>query len=420
MKRLLFISHCVPHPPDKGERIRAYQELLALRADFRISLACLCRDEGDRRAARQLRGLCEQVVAVPVGGKVGLVRGAIGQLTGRSVTEGFLHSRRLLNWLKGLPPGREFDLAIGYSSGVLQYLLAAPAGARVMDLVDIDSAKWNGYAEQSGRLSGWLYERESRRVAQLEVGAIRACDAVVCVSEAEVRAAPRASRKLCVVPNGVDGEFFRPTQSAAQAGPVLVFVGSMDYRPNVDAVCWFAAEVWPRLRARFDPAQFHIVGRNPTRAVRRLAGAPGVTVTGSVPDVRPYLSRARVAVTPLRMARGVQNKVLEAMAMARPTVASAAALEGLSVDVGVNILQADTPAQWLERLSDLLTSPERCGRIGAAARSMILSKYRWEACMAPLTALCRRLVGDGAAARRQRLVAGTYVPSDKTAVVRHD
>ena len=393
MERLLYVSHCLPYPPDKGERIRAFHEILALARHFRITLACLVRRRDEVGKADRLRRWCDQIVIGSVGGWDGLLRGAGGALCGRSVTEGFFSSGPLRRRLAGVFGKGPFDIAMGYSSCVLPYVLAAPAAVRVMDLVDIDSLKWRDYAERAGKLKARLYRRESRLVADLESRAIRACDAVVCVSPEEVRAAPVQSEKLCAVANGVDADYFRPPCSAAGVVPSLVFVGTMDYRPNVEAVCWFAANVWPALRRGMPDLRFRIVGRDPARQVRRLARLPGITVVGPVPDVRPYLSSARVAVAPLQMARGVQNKVLEAMAMARPVVASPAALEGLDVSGCPGVLRADGPAQWLSVLRELLPDGRRCGRLGQDARDLVLRRHAWRACMEPLVVLCRRLAG---------------------------
>ncbi|HUU60381.1 MAG TPA: TIGR03087 family PEP-CTERM/XrtA system glycosyltransferase [Phycisphaerae bacterium] len=391
MKRLLFISHCVPYPPDKGERIRAYHELLALGRDFRVTLACLSSRRDDAAVVGRLAACCEEVLYARVGGRRGLLRGAIAMLSGRSVTEGFFGNARLKRWLKD-SRRRTFDLVFGYCSAVLPYVLAAPAGARVMDLVDMDSLKWRGYAERSGRFRAWGYRREARGVAALERRAAASCDAVICISQAEAREGIGHAEKLHVVPNGVDTRYFSPGPAAAGAPGSLVFVGSMSYRPNVEAVCWFAANVWPVLKARLHSLRFQIVGRDPAPAVRRLAALPGVAVTGSVRDVRPYLSSACVAIAPLQMTRGVPNKVLEAMAMARPVIASGAALEGLDVSEGDGVLRAETPAQWQRTLLNLLSDPDRRARLGRKARRLVLRKYDWAACMSPLRSLCRRVV----------------------------
>jgi sugar transferase (PEP-CTERM/EpsH1 system associated) len=387
-KHLLFLAHCVPFPPDKGDRVRAYHQILELSRHFRISLAAFTRSDADEAAAERLRPWCQQIILAPAHRKRGLVRGALSFAAGRSVTEGYFHHGPMRRKL--IEQGRidPFDVAVGYSSGVLELLLAAPARGRVMDLVDVDSAKWRAYAR--GARWPWrpLYAREADRVARLERRAVDACDAVAVVTadEAELVDPARAH----VVGNGVDWEHFQPSPPPA-GPPTLAFTGSMDYRPNVEGVCWFARHVWPGLRAERTDLRWRIVGRNPVAAVRQLGALPGVEVVGAVPDIRPYLAEATVAIAPLRIARGVQNKVLEAMAMGRAVVASDEALTGLEVVEGSEVLAATTPAQWREQIEAVLDDPPLRAVLQRNARACVQNRYSWSARLHPLVSLCRRL-----------------------------
>jgi sugar transferase (PEP-CTERM/EpsH1 system associated) len=208
---------------------------------------------------------------------------------------------------------------------------------RIIDFCDVDSDKWAQYARSHGQPLKWLYAREARLLAEAEAGFVREFDTSLVISEVEaeiLRAATGTlSTRIAVVPNGVDAAYFDPGLQHARPFPVegrnLVFTGAMDYQANVDAVSWFAHEVFPMVRRRFPDVSFVIVGSNPASAVERLVALPGVQVTGRVPDVRPYLAHADVVVAPLRIARGVQNKVLEAFSMARPVVATPNALQGI-------------------------------------------------------------------------------------------
>ena len=390
-RRLLFIAHRVPYPPDKGERVRAFHEIEALAQHFRVTVATLTHQPSDVEAAAELKRWCEKVITAPAGGKVGLVRGALALLRGRSVTEGFFRSRRLAQALREEAEREPFDLVLAYSSSTLPYALSVSAGARIADLVDVDSAKWATYAQVARWPRRWLYRREARGVRSLEQRALDQCDAVILVSDAETRALGVESDKAVAIGNGVDTEYFKPTGDEEVSPPSLVFTGTMDYKPNIDGVCWFVREVWPALRRDVPGLTFSIVGRNPTRAVRRLADVPGVTVTGSVPDVRPYLAKAAVAVAPLLIARGVQNKILEAMAMGRAVVASPEALEGLEVAVGTDSLQARTPNEWQRCILELLQDKARRQQIEHAARTCVEQKYTWTARLQPLLDLCERL-----------------------------
>jgi len=393
MKRLLFIAHRVPYPPDKGERVRAFHEIVALAEHFSITLAALAHSDSDVAAASELGRWCEKVLTGRAGGRMGLMRGALSVAAGKSATEGFFRNNRLLRTLVEEASKQPFDIVFGNSSSTLPYVLAVPAKTRVIDLVDVDSAKWNFYAQAAWWPKRLLYRREARGVGALERRAVETCDAVLLVSEAEVAALGLTSGKVTAIGNGVDTDFFKPDDSVPQRASALVFTGTMDYRPNVEGVCWFVREVWPELKSRVPELTFTIVGRDPSRAVRKLAEVLGVRVTGSVPDVRPYLTAATAAVVPLRIARGVQNKILEAMAMGRAVVASPQAIEGLDVNIGEEVLRAESPDEWIAAVLGLLSDGGRRERLGQAARKRVVSDYSWASRMAPLVSLCTALAG---------------------------
>ena len=391
MKRLLFIAHRVPYPPDKGERVRAFHEIRALADSFRVTLAALAHHADDLQAARQLEPWCERILVARAGGPLGLARGALSLAAGGSVTEGYFRSRRLARQLREAAGDEPFDVVVAYSSSTLPYALAVPARTRVADLVDVDSAKWSAYAREARWPTSWLYRREARGVRRLEERALEACDAVVLVSRAEAEALGAAGDNVVAVANGVDTAYFAPPEREPARPTSLVFTGTMDYRPNIDGVCWFVKEVWPGLKAARPEVTLTIVGRDPAPAVVRLAETPGVTVTGSVPDVRPYLAEAAAVVVPLRLARGIQNKVLEAMAMGRAVVASPAALEGLDVAVGTEVLEADRPDAWRDAIGRVLDDEALRRRLGAAARACTKQRFNWDRRMADLVGLCLRL-----------------------------
>ncbi len=393
MKRLLYLCHRVPYPPDKGERVRAFQEILALREHFSVSLAALAFDPDEHDCAEPLYDWCEEVYIARAGGPRGLLRGARSLLGGRSLTEGYFHSPQLHRRLAGAADRRPFDIAVCFSSAMLPYALPLRGLPLVVDLCDVDSAKWAAYARRSGGVGGWLYGVESRRVAALERLARRRADALALVSAAEAALAPPGPARLLVAENGVDAIHFDPAlvAPAPVEGASIVFTGSMGYRPNVEGVCWFVREVWPHLRAGVPQLTFTIVGRDPARPVRRLARVAGVRVTGTVGDVRPFLASADVVVCPLHTARGVQNKVLEAMAMARPVVASPQALEGIDCGIGAHALLADTPDEWTDALLALLADRARRQSLGAAARAHVLAHYTWPARLRPLVDACLQL-----------------------------
>jgi sugar transferase (PEP-CTERM/EpsH1 system associated) len=211
--------------------------------------------------------------------------------------------------------------------------------------------------------------------------------AVTLVTAAEVEIYRRFCQpgRVQVVTNGVDLDYFGPEPQSAEE--ICVFVGAFDYPPNIDGACWFARDVWPEVRNRRPQARLWLVGRRPVAAVRGLASLPGVEIHADVADVRAYVRRAAVAVAPLRIARGVQNKVLEAMAMARAVVTSPQTLAGVGARAGVELLAASAPHEWADAVTGLLADAEQRRRLGEAARRYVVSHHRWEQCLAPLGAL---------------------------------
>ncbi|MCE5328571.1 MAG: TIGR03087 family PEP-CTERM/XrtA system glycosyltransferase [Planctomycetaceae bacterium] len=399
MKQLLYISHCLPYPPDKGERVRAYHELLALSGEFEITLLCLSRGSPKDAAAalQHLQPLCARTVMAPAGGVRGLLRGALGLLAGRSVSEGYFAASGLEDLIASLAPRGGFDLVVGYCSATLPLVLAAPAAARIMDIVDVDSLKWAAYARQSHWPLSGLYAREAAAVRSLEARAAARCQAVFYVSASEAQAAS-AGETVRAAPNGVDSDYFDLRHGASLSAQAAVFLGSMDYRPNIEAVCWYAEHVHAPLRQRLGELEFWIVGRRPAGTVRRLERLGGVHVTGTVSDVRPYVARARLAVAPLMIARGVQNKVLEALAMQRPVVASPAAIEGLDLQDCPAVISAQDAPQWIETVESLVGDPQRCGCLGRQGRRSVLERYSWHDCLEPLVKTCRELTASRPAA----------------------
>lgn len=403
MKRLLYIAHRVPYPPDKGERVRAFHQIRALSQHYDITLAALAHSRSDVNSAPALRRWVGKILLARTNRSLGLTKGALSLLGGGAVTRGYFRSRPLRRAVHEACRD-PFDLAIAYSSSTLPFLLAADAGARVMDLVDVDSAKWASYGDSSHWPKSWLCRMEARGVRALEREALQRCDAVLLVSEAEARALSAKSDKVLPVGNGVDTQYFSPLQDSRSSCPCLVFTGQMDYRPNVEGVCSFVREVWPSLKRSVPELTFTIVGRNPTRAVKRLKRYPGIKVTGMVPDVRPYLAEATAAIAPLKTARGIQNKVLEAMAMGRAVVASGPALEGLDVTPGDDVLQADTPDEWVDTITTLLSDEALRHKVERVARRRIETDYHWDTRLAPLISLCERLTEP--AGRREVAATG--------------
>jgi polysaccharide biosynthesis protein PslH len=385
LPRVAYLTHRVPHPPDKGDRIRNYHVLREVSRHARVWLAALADEPvtGDQRT--RLGELCERVEFVPGGRR--WVRGGLSLLTGRSISEGLFREPALDRLLAGWVKEAEFAASLVSASSLVPYQRRngwdrIPA---FVDLVDVDSQKWFDYAAAAGGPKRWLYSLEGRRVRTLERELCGWAKGVFLVSPAEATLLDSftAPGTATAATNGVDLDYFRP-QPDVPTQPACAFVGALDYPPNVDAAVWFAAEVWPRVRRVHATAEFRVIGRQPVPAVLALHGRDGVNVVGQVPDVRPHVASAAVAVCPVRIARGLQNKVIEAMAMGKPTVAAPPAVAALKVRVGRDVLSPATADEWVGVLTELLGDAKRQAELGANGRKYVEGHHHWGRCLRPM------------------------------------
>ncbi len=385
LPRVLYLAHRVPFPPDKGDRIRNWHVLRQLARRFRVSLGCPA-DEPVPDAARVALGeLCERVAIVPVSRFNRLARAGLSLLAGRSLSEGAFSSRELERIIEAWHAESPFDSAVISATSLVPYL-RRPALRGVpafVDVVDVDSQKWTDFAGSVSPPKSWLYRLEGSRVRRIERELPKWARASVLVSPAEgtIFDSIAGPGSALVATNGVDLDYFQP--SSIETEPVAAFVGALDYLPNVDAAEWFAREVWPAIQAARRDAEFHLIGRNPAAGVRRLAAIPGVKLIGGVPDVRPHLTRAAVAVVPMRLSRGLQNKVLEALAMGKATVVAPPALAALTAEHGRDLIRAETPEDWSREVLDLFENPARRERLGRAGRAFVEENHDWERCLEP-------------------------------------
>jgi len=385
MRDLLFLCHRLPYPPNKGEKIRAYHALQYLRQHFRVHLGTFIDNGEDQPHADRLAQECASSCFVRMPPRRKRMAGLSALLRDEALSLSYFRHPTLQRWVTQTLDRHRITTCLAYSGPMAQYLPdSTPHGRlhRVLDLVDVDSEKWHSYADQkSWPLSG-LYRREGRLLLEFERSAAREFDHTLLVSRAEAdlfkRRAPESAHKIGHYSNGVDSAYFSPRPERASpfgADPALVFTGAMDYPPNIDAVVWFADEVMPALREAFPRLQFHIVGSRPAPQVLALSQLPGIHVSGTVPDVRPYLQYAAMVVAPLQIARGIQNKVLEAMAMERAVIATPSALEGIEATINEEVLSASSPQEFIKHIFDHLRQPTS---IGTAARRRIVRDYQWQ------------------------------------------
>ena len=390
MANLLFLAHRLPYPPDKGDKVRSYHLLRHLAARHRVFVGTFVDDPDDERHLPALQQMCAGLQACRLHPRRARLASLAGLLDGQPLTLHHYRSAELQRWVDRCIDEQEIDAAVVFSSAMAPYVAQRPSLPLLLDLVDVDSAKWTQYAAHHRWPMAWLYRREGRTLLAFERASVLRARQSFLVTPQEValfqRLAPECSGRVAVSGNGVDAEYFSPDPArgspfAADEIP-LVFTGAMDYWPNVDAVGWFAREILPLLRRDWPAARLHVVGRHPTAEVRALQGE-AVSVTGAVPDMRPYLQHAAVVVAPLRVARGIQNKILEAMAMGRPVVASQECGEVLQARPGQEVLVAEDGESFAQAVGVLLRDPEAAARIGTRARECVVSRYSWPAQLLP-------------------------------------
>lgn len=395
---LLFLSHRIPYPPDKGDKIRSWNILKGLAEHYRVHLGCFIDAEEDLQYADHLRGVCDRCHFARLKPLTAKLRSSSALLNGDPMTLSYYRNAGLQRWVDDLARERDLESVFVFSGAVAQYIPAALSEKvrRIVDFVDVDSDKWRQYAESKPWPASWIYDREGRKLLEFERRIAAQSDAGLFVSPAEAaffrKLAPESSGKISHINNGVDFEFFDPDLTFenpfSEGEQPLVFTGAMDYWPNADAVIWFAQEMLPRLLRQRGDIRFYIVGSKPGNEVKALGRQEAVTVTGRVEDVRPYLAHAAAVVAPLRISRGVQNKVLEGMAMARPVVATSQALEGIDADYGEEVLQADDPDEFTGKIVALLDSDKE-SLIGKSARARVMRDYAWRENIDRLTGMLR-------------------------------
>ncbi|MFS2138169.1 TIGR03087 family PEP-CTERM/XrtA system glycosyltransferase [Duganella sp. Dugasp56] len=385
MRDLLFLAHRIPFPPNKGDKIRAYHTLRYLRQHFRVHLGCFVDDAADLAYVEGLAAECASSCFIRLHPRRARLASLPALWRGEALSLPYYRHAGLQRWVGKTLSQYRIATAMAFSGPMAQYLPVRTAHgplARVLDLVDVDSEKWQNYADKRQWPLSSLYRREGRCLLEFERAMARGAEQVLLVSRAEAALfrlrAPESAHKTGHFNNGVDSVYFSPQPSVPDpygGARALVFTGAMDYPPNIEAASWMAERIMPALRLQFPALQFHIVGSRPAAAVQALAKRPGIHVSGTVPDVRPYLQHAALAVAPLQIARGVQNKILEAMAMERTVVATPQALEGISATPGSEVISASGEGEFIRHISRQLLSPDE---LGAAARRRVLLDYQWE------------------------------------------
>ncbi|MFH1999516.1 MAG: TIGR03087 family PEP-CTERM/XrtA system glycosyltransferase [Planctomycetota bacterium] len=381
--KILYLCHRIPYPPNKGDKIRSMYQIRHLAQKHEVHLLCLADQREDLQYAEDLRAFCHSVEAVYLNPMLGRIKSLFALLSSRPLTLSYFSSSLLMKKVRQAVKKNSFDVAVAYSSGMIPYRtnLNLP---RIIDFVDLDSQKWVQYAKSMHPPMSWIYRLEGRRLFHFEKISSEWADASIVVTseEGEILEQEGNPKRLCAVPLGVDLDYYRldipPAPEIKALGrPVLIFVGNMDYRPNYEAVLRFARVILPHVARKSPEVLFLVVGANPPSQVLALDNGSSIKVTGKVLDTRPYLSASTVSVVPLSMARGIQTKVLESMAMELPVVLTHPAALGVNARNGRDYIVADDDADMADQILRLIEQPERAKEMAAAGRRFVKEKFAW-------------------------------------------
>ena len=389
--RILLLCHRFPYPPNSGANIRSFNMIRHLSQHHAVVVASPTRNEKERESEADLARLCAGVITAPISSVQAWANTLLALPTPRPSSFGYFFSSLLARRVRKAAAEQRFDLVIAHSSSVGPYAQAVPGVPKIMDFCDMDSQKWLAYRKQTRFPKSLGYWLEGMKLVRVEQRLAEDFDCSTCATPAELASleeiAPGATGDW--FPNGVDLEFFQP-QAVEYDPDQICFVGRMDYFPNVQAMTAFVRDVLPLVRARRPRCKLAIVGAAPTAEARALGEFEGVTVTGSVPDVRPYFAASACSVAPLVVARGTQNKILESLAMGVPVVASGLAARGLDAVAGEHLLAADDPPATAEAVLHLLSNAEARRRFALAGRARMESHHSWAGAMAKLDGIIDR------------------------------
>ncbi len=388
---ILFLAHRVPYPPNKGDKIRSYHEIRYLSNYGKIFLGTLYDFPGDAIYAADLKSICTDICAMALNPIRKKILSVPGQLLGKPASVGYFYNRHLQGWVDRTLQTNQIDLVFCFSSTMAEYLYRSTFWEELseknirilMDYCDVDSVKWLDY----GKIKKWplsvFFYREGLLLQQYEQKIADTFDTCFLASDREKKLFDdqHHADNVQVLQNGVDLEYFRCDQDRQNPSekPVLVFTGAMDYDVNIDGVCWFVRKIWPVVKSACPDVRFYIVGSNPAREVERLTRNRDVYVTGFVDDIREYYNLATVCIAPLRIARGIQNKVLEALAMSRPVVCTSSAFEGINAVAGRDLLVCDREDDFAAQILCLFEDSDLRRRLAVHGRRCMEKHYSWDA-----------------------------------------
>jgi len=397
MHKILYITHRVPYPLDKGDRIRCWHILRMLSQYTQVDLLALADEPVHPGALTVLRHYVRDCYFVATGGLRRYARMLGSLFFGQPLTVGAFCSRKARGLAYRLLSSGDYRFVVLSHSALLRLLPEMLGKCElIVDMMDVDSRKWRLYSDKRRGLS-YLYRRESNLIAQVEKSVLQRASTVLLTTQAEVSYLPSffQSQNVIVAGNGVDSEYYSYNElTPDKVPPSIVYFGALDYWPNIDAVNWFVQSVWPKLHKVMPTMHFHVIGRRPVRKIRTLERIPGIVVHGDVPDIRPIVCQASIAVFPLRVVTGIPNKVLEGFALGRACIVSPQVHDIISGDDGVHYLVANDANDWLEKILWLANNPAALVELGRKARMLVRTKFTWDVQLSPLVNVLSRRTSD--------------------------
>ena len=388
-KKILYLCHRIPYPPNKGDKIRSFNEIKYLSKNNTIDLITLADEPEDLKYTENLKKYCRQVKVFSLNKTIGKLKGFISLLSGKSISQGYFYQRRFQSTFNQWINREQYDSIICFSSPMAEYVFKGSKKISdisdnfIMDFCDLDSDKWLQYSQKTKFPIDIIYKKEANRLLNFEKKINQKFSKSIFISEAEAnlfKVKHFTAKDIQIIPNGVDYKYFDSDKTKITkkfSSPMLVFPGAMDYHANIDGVKWFTKEIFPEIKKKIPEIKFYIVGSNPAPSIKALESDKSIIVTGFVKDIREYYKAASVCVIPLRIARGVQNKVLESMSMKNAVLSTSQAVQGINPEVKKALKIEDDPNGFASKTLDLINNRSKRKQLGTQARNFILKHHNW-------------------------------------------
>jgi sugar transferase (PEP-CTERM/EpsH1 system associated) len=375
--KILFLTSRFPYPPIRGDKIRVFNQIRELSKNHEIVLATYATPD-DGRYYEPLKKYVKRIERVPFKKFRAYLNAGAAVFSKSPLQVAYYSSPGMRATVERLISEEDPDIIHAHLIRMAPYALGYPEIPKVLDICDSMTLNYEHFLKYRGGLTRLLYALEKTRTKEYESTVPYDFDANLVVSphDHDFISGLCPDARIEVVPMGVDTSYFKPAEGKREDN-LMAFMGTMSYFPNIDAMTWFGHDILPIIRRTVPHAKLSIVGSDPTEEVEELAGDPAITVTGYVDDVRPFVAPATAFVCPIRAATGLNTKVLEAMAMGLPVIATPEACEGIGVDDGVNVLYANDPMTFSERVIEVLQNHEFGRSIGLAGREHVKKQFTW-------------------------------------------